>query len=48
MAHQAKAELIDTELFEQWFSHFIMYTPFARSLLLLLDGHTGRPITNCL
>ena len=33
---------MDTELFESWFlHHFLAYTPPARPLLLLMDGHSS-------
>ena len=32
---------IDQDLFDQWFDHFLCYTPSTRPLLLLMDGHSA-------
>ena len=33
---------IDSEIFESWFtSHFLVYAPPTRPLLLLIDGHSS-------
>ena len=32
---------IDQDLFDQWFDHFLCYTPSNRPLILLIDGHSS-------